>query len=186
MQSDLDLFLKALAFSAHKHRYQKRKDVSGSPYINHPIEVANVLWTIGGIGDVVTLIAAILHDTIEDTDTAPEEVREAFGTEVLALVMEVSDDKNLPKQERKQNQINHAPHLSARAKQIKLADKICNVHDIAYLPPQGWSLQRRIHYLQWAGAVIDGLRGSNEALEKHFDETLAAARRMLAREQQPT
>ncbi len=182
MKNDLTLFLKALNFSAGKHRHQRRKDTAASPYINHPIEVANILWTIGEVYDVAAIIAAILHDTIEDTDATPEEIRLSFGDEILGLVLEVSDNKSLPKQERKQNQITHSPHLSRRAKQIKLADKICNVRDIAYAPPDHWSRQRRIDYLQWAQAVIDGLRGSNEQLERFFDDTLAQARQKLIEE----
>ena len=180
LRNDLDSFLKALNFSAQKHRHQKRKDSPGSPYINHPIEVANILWTIGKVEDITTIIAAILHDTLEDTDATPEDIRTAFGNEVLHLVMELSDNNNLPRQERKKNQIIHAPLLSPRAKLIKLADKICNVHDVAFRPPDGWPRQRRIEYLQWAQAVIDGLRGTNETLENHFDETLATAEKKLA------
>jgi GTP diphosphokinase / guanosine-3',5'-bis(diphosphate) 3'-diphosphatase len=182
LKNDLTLFLKALNFSAGKHRHQRRKDTAASPYINHPIEVANILWTIGKVYDEVAIIAALLHDTIEDTDTTPEEIRLSFGEEVLGLVLEVSDDKSLPKQERKQNQIKHSPHLSRRAKQIKLADKICNVHDIAYAPPDHWPRQRRIDYLQWAQEVIDGLRGVNNPLERFFDDTLAQARQKLTEE----
>ena len=182
MKNDLTFFLTALNFSAGKHRHQRRKDTAASPYINHPIEVAHILWTVGGVYDEITIIAAILHDTIEDTDTTPEEIRQSFGDDVLGLVLEVSDDKSLPKPERKQKQIAHAPHLSWRAKQIKLADKICNVRDIAFAPPSHWPRQRRIDYLQWAGDVIDGLRGANEKLEKHFDETLASARQKLTDE----
>jgi len=182
LKNDLTFFLTALNFSAGKHRHQRRKDTAASPYINHPIEVAHILWTVGGVYDEITIIAAILHDTIEDTDTTPEEIRQSFGDDVLGLVLEVSDDKSLPKPERKQKQIAHAPHLSWRAKQIKLADKICNVRDIAFAPPSHWPRQRRIDYLQWAGDVIDGLRGANEKLEKHFDETLASARQKLTDE----
>ncbi|HRY38178.1 MAG TPA: HD domain-containing protein [Smithellaceae bacterium] len=182
MKKDLTLFLKALNFSAEKHRHQRRKDTAASPYINHPIQVANLLWTIGGVCDMLTIIAAILHDTIEDTDTTPEEIRANFGDEVLGLVLEVSDDKNLPKKERKQNQITHSPHLSRRAKHIKLADKICNVRDVAYAPPDHWPLRRRKEYLQWSQEVIDGLRGANKILEQHFDDTLASAIRKLSEE----
>lgn len=182
LKNDLTLLLKALHFSARKHCSQRRKDTTASPYINHPIEVAHILWTVGETYDETTIIAAILHDTIEDTDTTPDEIQATFGEEVLSLVLEMSDDKNLPKQERKQNQIKHAPHLSQRAKQIKLADKICNVHDIAFAPPDDWPMQRRIDYLRWAQAVIDGLRGSNAQLEKFFDDTLTRARQKIAEE----
>lgn len=180
MNNDLTLFFKALSFSADKHRHQRRKDEKASPYINHPIEVANMLWTVGNVRDIPTLVAAILHDTLEDTDTTPQEIRDLFGKDILELVLEVSDDKNLPKPERKQKQITHSPLLSEQAKQLKLADKICNVHDMAFAPPDSWPLERRIDYLRWAGAVIDGLRGVNPTLEKYFDDTLSAAQKKLA------
>ena len=182
MKNDLTLFLKALNFSAGKHRHQRRKDQKASPYINHPIEVAHILWTVGDVCDMPTIVAAILHDTLEDTDTTADEIRINFGDDVLGLVLEVSDDKSLPKQERKQKQISHSPHLSDRAKLLKLADKICNVRDIAFSPPDSWPLTRRMEYLQWAEAVIDGLRGASEQLETYFDETLAEARKKLAAE----
>ncbi|MEQ8162298.1 MAG: HD domain-containing protein [Smithellaceae bacterium] len=182
MQNDLSVFLKAMKFSAEKHRNQRRKDVQESPYINHPIEVANVLWTIGDVYDVSTIVAALLHDTIEDTNATREEILTNFGEEVLDLVLEVSDDKSLPKQERKARQITKAPSLSWKAKQLKLADKICNISDIVNLPPHNWSWQRRVDYLEWAAAVVAGLRGVNAKLEKYFDETLAEARKKLALE----
>jgi len=182
LQNDLSVFLKAMKFSAEKHRNQRRKDVQESPYINHPIEVANVLWTIGDVYDVSTIVAALLHDTIEDTNTTREEILTNFGEEVLDLVLEVSDDKSLPKQERKAGQIIKAPSLSLKAKQLKLADKICNISDIVNLPPHNWSWQRRVDYLEWAAAVVAGLRGVNAKLEKYFDETLAEARKKLALE----
>jgi guanosine-3',5'-bis(diphosphate) 3'-pyrophosphohydrolase len=182
MHNDLSLFLRAMKFSAEKHRDQRRKDERLSPYINHPIEVANVLWTIGDVYDGVTIIGALLHDTIEDTNTTSEEIRINFGEEVLALVLEVTDDKSLPKQERKLKQIKKAPFLSLRAKELKLADKICNIGDIVNFPPQNWLWQRRVDYLEWADSVIAGLRGTNMKLEMYFDEVLTNARQMLAQE----
>ncbi|OPY85775.1 MAG: Bifunctional (p)ppGpp synthase/hydrolase relA [Smithella sp. PtaU1.Bin162] len=182
MHSDISLFLKAIKFSAEKHRRQRRKDQQASPYINHPIEVADILWTIGNVNDVIVIVAALLHDTIEDTDATPDELRIHFGEDVLALVLEVSDDKNLPKPERKRRQIEKAPFLSSRARLLKLADKICNIRDITYFPPQNWSWQRKFEYLEWAASVIAGLRGVNRELEIHFDEIMAAAQKKLARE----
>lgn len=123
----LAAILKALHFAADKHRDQRRKDVEASPYINHPIEVAELLARVGGVTDLITLQSAILHDTIEDTKTKPEELEAAFGPEVRKVVEEVTDDKQLPKEKRKQLQIEHASHLSERAKQIKIGDKISNV-----------------------------------------------------------
>jgi GTP diphosphokinase / guanosine-3',5'-bis(diphosphate) 3'-diphosphatase len=139
LHNNLSLLLTAVKFSADKHRDQRRKGEPASPYINHPIDVAHVLLTIGDVDDVITIVGALLHDTIEDTNTTAEEICVNFGKDVLALVMEVSDDKNLSQQKRKQKQIENAPFLSLRAKQLKLADKTCNISDIANFPPQNWS-----------------------------------------------
>jgi guanosine-3',5'-bis(diphosphate) 3'-pyrophosphohydrolase len=178
-EQDLALIFKALTFAAEKHRRQRRKDHEETPYINHPIGIAEVLWRVGGVRDVPTLIAAILHDTIEDTGARPEEIAVLFGEEVLALVQEVSDDKSLPKAVRKQLQIEHAPHISRPAKLIKLADKIHNVYSIGHSPPKDWPAKRLADYLDWAENVVDGLRGASADLERHFDETLAQARAHL-------
>lgn len=170
------LLLKAVQFAAHKHRDQRRNNKEASPYINHPIDVANLLAGVGGISDLVTLIGAVLHDTIEDTETTPEELEAEFGPEVRELVAEVTDDKSLPKEVRKQLQIDHAPHRSERAKAIKLGDKICNLLDVTSSPPHTWSLERRTKYLEWTERVIAGCRGTNERLERRYDEVLRAGR----------
>ncbi len=170
--SDTTLLLDALHFAADKHRFQRRKDPEASPYINHPIAAAELLARVGGVTDMVTLLAALLHDTIEDTDTTPDELEARFGPEVRGVVMEVTDDKSLSKEERKQEQIDHAPLLSSRAKRVKIADKICNVLDVTYRPPAKWSLQRRREYLDWSARVVEGCRGANAALEKRFDEVM--------------
>jgi len=162
--------LKAVRFSAHKHQNQRRKDEDASPYINHPIEVAELLANVGDVSDLPTLLAAILHDTVEDTGTTFSELEEHFGRDVRLLVAEVTDDKSLPKEERKQLQIEHSRGLSIPAKQIKIADKICNVRDVIYAPPPNWSMERRREYLQWAKKVVEGCRGSNANLERCFDE----------------
>ena len=175
-EQDLTLIFQALAFAAEKHRHQRRKDHEATPYINHPIDIAELLWRVGGVRDVPTLVAAILHDTIEDTATKPEEIAALFGEKVLALVQEVSDDKSLPKGVRKQLQIEHAPHISRPAKLIKLADKIHNVCSIGHSPPKDWPARRLADYLDWAVSVVDGMRGASADLECYFDETLAQAR----------
>src|SRR5512135_2066956 len=161
----LALLFKALAFAAHKHRDQRRKDAEASPYINHPIALAEVLAGEGAVADPEVLAAALLHDTIEDTATTAEELRAEFGERIAAMVEEVTDDKALPKAERKRLQIEHAPTLSRGAKLVKLADKICNLRDVADRPPAKWDLQRRQEYFEWAKQVIDGLRGIHPALE---------------------
>jgi guanosine-3',5'-bis(diphosphate) 3'-pyrophosphohydrolase len=168
-EKDLALLFRALAFAAHKHRDQRRKDAEASPYINHPIALAEVLAGEGGVADVEVLAAALLHDTIEDTATTPEELRAEFGERIAAMVMEVTDDKALPKTERKRLQIVHAAAISPGAKLVKLADKICNLRDVADRPPAKWDLQRRQEYFEWAKRVIDQLRGAHPGLEAAFD-----------------
>jgi len=171
--------LQALHFSAVKHRDQRRKDDRASPYINHPIEVATVLATVGGVSDLTTLIAAVLHDTIEDTDTTPDELEQRFGREVRLLVEEMTDDKRLPKPERKRLQIEHATHASHRAKLIKLGDKICNVRDVTHQPPAGWPRKRRREYLDWTESVVAECRGASAELEGHYDRVLREGREAL-------
>jgi len=170
-EDSVALIIKAVKFAADKHRDQRRKDAEASPYINHPISLANVLANEGGISDPVVICGALLHDTIEDTDTTAEELTDAFGPEITQVVLEVSDDKSKNKATRKQLQIEHAPHASPQAKLVKLADKICNLRDIASTPPSGWSEQRKAEYFEWANAVIDGVRGTHPELEAIFDET---------------
>ena len=174
--ADTVLLLQAFQFSAERHRHQRRKDQNALPYINHLIEVANVLATVGGVTDVTILVAAILHDTIEDTQTSAAEIEAHFGREVRLLVEEVTDDKSLPRAERKRLQVEHAPHASSRAKLIKLADKICNVRDVTHTPPADWSAERRREYLEWTERVVAGCRGCNPALERQYDEVLRQGR----------
>lgn len=171
---DLGQIIQALAFSAHKHRDQRRKDHKASPYINHPISLADVLVNEAGITDPVTICAALLHDTIEDTETTADELLEAFGPEVLSVVLEVSDDKSLTKAERKRMQVEHAGKKSDRAKLVKLADKICNLRDISNNPPSDWSDQRKQEYFDWAKSVVDQLRGANPKLEELFDNAYSS------------
>jgi guanosine-3',5'-bis(diphosphate) 3'-pyrophosphohydrolase len=130
------LVLKAMAFAALKHRDQRRKDAEASPYINHPIALADLLWNAGGVRDATVIAAALLHDTIEDTKTTAAELRRVFGAKVAGIVGEVTDDKKLPKERRKELQVEHAAHISHSAKLVKLADKICNLRDILESPPK--------------------------------------------------
>jgi len=168
MKPDYSTLLTAISYAAHKHRAQRRKDAEASPYINHPLALAHVLATEGRVTDVKTLIAAVLHDTIEDTETTYAELVDQFGRTVADVVMEVTDDKTLPKADRKRAQIEHAPHMSKRATAVKLADKICNLRDVAHNPPADWSLARRQEYFDWAAAVVDGLPPVNKRLLKAF------------------
>jgi len=173
----------ALAFAAHKHRDQRRKNIAASPYINHPIALANVLANEAGVTGTEVLCAAILHDTVEDTETTLPELEQRFGPVIARIVGEVTDDTSLPKAQRKQLQVEHAKHLSREAKLVKLADKICNLRDVADDPPANWSRERRVEYFEWAKRVIDGVRGVHAGLEAAFD---AVYERGLAQEENRT
>lgn len=168
--NEIGQVLRALEFAADKHRDQRRMDLPASPYINHPIELADVLCNEAGVCDAVVLCAAILHDTIEDTETTHGELVQHFGREIAAIVAEVTDDQRLPKAERKRLQIERAATASDRAKLVKLADKTCNLRDMRARPPVGWALERRRAYFDWAKAVVDKLRGVHRQLEQLFDE----------------
>jgi guanosine-3',5'-bis(diphosphate) 3'-pyrophosphohydrolase len=165
---DTGELLEAIELAAHKHRDQRRKDEAESPYINHPLAVVKLLWQ-HGVRERVPLLAAVLHDTVEDTETTRDELVAKFGEDVAAAVMEVTDDKSLPKERRKELQIEHAPHLSPAAKLVKLADKTCNVRDLTDSPPADWPHERRTQYFAWAKSVVAGLRGVNASLEAAFD-----------------
>jgi (p)ppGpp synthase/HD superfamily hydrolase len=171
--------LAAAVFAAERHRDQRRKGEEAAPYVNHALEVAELLARVGGVADVVTLQAALLHDTVEDTSATPEALEAAFGAEVRRVVEEVTDDRRLSSPARKEAQVRKAPHLSPRARLVKLADKVSNVRAIVEAPPPGWSHARRRDYVDWTARVVAGLRGSSAPLERLYDETLAAARRAL-------
>jgi guanosine-3',5'-bis(diphosphate) 3'-pyrophosphohydrolase len=168
----METVLRAAAFAAEKHRKQRRKDVEASPYINHPIQLAYILVQ-ADIEDPIVLAAALLHDTVEDTQTTLDELEIVFGYEIARIVAECTDDKQLDKLERKQAQVDHAATLSPRAKLVKLADKIANVSDIDGAPPAGWSVERKREYFDWAKRVVDRMRGANAALEARFDAEYA-------------
>ena len=173
-EDDLKLFLNALQFAAHKHKDQRRKDCDATPYINHPIALASIMCNEANVMDIEAICGALLHDTVEDTDTSPEELEREFGAVIKSIVMDVTDDKGLDKPARKQAQIDHAAHISDQAKLVKLADKISNLRDIASSPPEGWSVERCQTYFDWAKKVIDELRGVHPELEAIFDEVYAA------------
>ncbi|XP_073320300.1 guanosine-3',5'-bis(diphosphate) 3'-pyrophosphohydrolase MESH1 [Pagrus major] len=170
MNSDAVLLLETVNFAAEKHRNQRRKDAEQTPYINHPIGVARILSHEGDVTDIEVLQAALLHDTVEDTDTSPAELEAKFGPIVARIVQEVTDDKTLPKQERKRQQVAHAPHCSRQAKLVKLADKLYNLRDLNRCTPVGWSTERVQEYFLWASEVVKGLRGTNSALEEKLEE----------------
>ena len=174
----LPQFIRALEFASRKHSTQRRKDAEASPYINHPIALVSILAVEAGIEDPDVLCAALLHDTIEDTDTTCEELAEQFGSVIADIVLEVTDDKTLKKDVRKQLQIEHAPALSHAAGLVKFADKIANLRDVADKPPADWRVQRRQEYFDWGKAVVGGIGDAPPRLRELFDA--AYARRPLS------
>jgi guanosine-3',5'-bis(diphosphate) 3'-pyrophosphohydrolase len=168
MKNDIVLILKAASFAAEKHRGQLRKDVEATPYINHPLEVARILAEEGAVSDPEVIAAALLHDTIEDTETSESELAALFGVRVASMVAEVTDDKGISKVDRKQMQIEHAPSKTKGAAMVKLADKLSNVRDVLYRPPSDWSLERRRQYLQWSKRVVNALPIQDQHLKDIF------------------
>jgi guanosine-3',5'-bis(diphosphate) 3'-pyrophosphohydrolase len=171
--SDCSLILRAASFAADRHRDQRRKGIDETAYINHPFAVARALCDEGDVRDPELLAAALLHDTIEDTETTQEELRRAFGARIAAIVVEVTDDKRLSKATRKRNQVEHAAQASLEAKQLKIADKLCNLREILASPPQNWPLFRKYEYFDWAKAVVDQVRDANPRLAGKFDAAYA-------------
>ena len=168
--ADAKKLISAINFAAQKHKDQRRKDADLTPYINHPLNLLNILANEAGVTDLVTLISAVLHDTIEDTEATANELTGLFGAEVTAIVLEVTDDKTLDKSARKARQIETAPKKSLRAKHVKLADKIANLRDVADSPPARWTLERRQEYFDWAKAVVDALGATHPTLEHLFHQ----------------
>ncbi len=171
---DVYQIIDGIVFSAEKHQFQTRKDSSNTPYIIHPIGVANNLMTIGKVRDADVIIAALLHDTVEDTDTSFDEIESRFGVRVTDFVREVTDDKSLAKDVRKRLQIEHAPHKSFGAAQVKLSDKLYNLSDMAKCPPQGWEEERVDAYFRWAQSVVDNLPWVNAPLKQAVDDVIAS------------
>jgi (p)ppGpp synthase/HD superfamily hydrolase len=162
--------LAAAHFAAEKHAHQKRKGENGEPYFNHLLEVAELIAASSDELDVELLMAAFLHDTVEDTSVTLQELEQRFGKDVAALVAEVTDDKSLPKETRKQLQVEHTPEKSPRAQTLKLADKISNLRAIISSPPVGWSLERKRQYFEWARQVVSGIASPNNFLKSEFDK----------------
>jgi guanosine-3',5'-bis(diphosphate) 3'-pyrophosphohydrolase len=171
MVQDQHAILEAALFAAEKHARQRRKGAAGEPYVNHLLEVAELVSSALTEPDTNLVIAALLHDTVEDTGVTRDELVERFGSDVAALVMEVTDDKSLPKAERKRLQVQNASKKSVRAQVIKLADKISNLRSVLDSPPVDWDDERRRQYFEWAKQVIAGLSAPNPVLLAEFERT---------------
>jgi (p)ppGpp synthase/HD superfamily hydrolase len=171
MIRDIHAILAAARFASEKHAGQKRKGAAGEPYVNHVLEVAELVSSALRECDANLIIAALLHDTIEDTSVTRDELAQRFGPDVADLVVELTDDKSLPKAERKRLQVQHAPKISPRAQIIKLADKISNLRSILYSPPADWDYERKKEYFEWGKQVVDALSAPDAALKTEFENT---------------
>lgn len=174
MHADIRILTNAFKFSANKHKKQRRKGILEIPYVNHPIDVANLLANVIDTDDYILLVSAVLHDTIEDTDTTFEELELTFGSDIANIVFEVSDNMSLPKSERKRLQIEKASGLSNRAKMIKIADKICNIQDMLNTRYH-WTIRQKLKYISWSEKVVEQCKGLNENLDEQFDIILKIA-----------
>lgn len=179
MNQELVELSRAFHFAALRHEQHRRKGERAEPYVNHLAEVLLLLAEATGGEDPVLLLGALLHDTVEDTETTLAELEETFGPEVARLVSEVTDDKALPKEERKRLQIETIRSKSERARLLKMADQTSNVRSLGSSPPAHWTLQRKQQYIHWAQAVVDGCRGLNAHLEEAFDQASQAAAEVL-------
>lgn len=173
-------YRRAAQFAARKHAGQFRKD-GKTPYIAHPASVAAILRA-HGVQDEATITAALCHDTLEDTDTSYDELRESFGQVVADTVKELTNDANLPKPEQKRAQIAHGVTGSARWAAVKLADKIANLTDIIRIPPAGWDADRKIAYYNHAKAVVDNMTNAPPALKEAFNKVYQAGLKEITRQ----
>jgi (p)ppGpp synthase/HD superfamily hydrolase len=180
---DLVRLAHAADYAARQHIAQRRKGQRAEPYINHLTEVAALLAEATDGGDVVLLMGGLLHDTLEDTDATYEDLVQHFGPEVATLVAEVTDDKSLPKEERKRLQIEKTAAKSRRAKLLKIADKTSNLRGLVGSPPVGWTETRLRDYVVWASDVVRSCRGLNARLEAAFDAAHEAASRHYGRQE---
>lgn len=170
--------VRACSYAAQMHAGQRRKGAAGEPYVNHVIDVADRVAQ-SAAADETLVIAALLHDVVEDTRGTAAEIAAMFGADVAALVLEVSDNKALPKAERKWQQEMTVAAKSDGAKRIKLADKASNLTALALSPPTHWDAARKADYVAWAMRVIEPCRGLDPLLEAGFDAAVLRAQAAL-------
>jgi guanosine-3',5'-bis(diphosphate) 3'-pyrophosphohydrolase len=179
MLPPLRLVCEAAELAARRHNGMARKGRGNEPYINHLAEVANLLCAATEGADAELVAAGWLHDSIEDTDTTREELAQRFSERVGSLVQECTDDMSLPKAERRRLQVVNAPHKSAGAMLIKIADKISNVGARIVADPSAEERDDLVDYTNWAEQVVAGCRGGNAFLDQTFDTTVKLARSSL-------
>lgn len=171
---NLSKLLNAINYAIKNHGLQTRKSDETTPYVTHCISVASYLTSIAGITDIEVIMAAVLHDVVEDTDAKYKEIECLFGKRVASIVAQVSDDRLLSKVERKKLQVRNAPTKCYEAKLVKLADKLHNLSDLLQNPPHGWSPDIIRGYFVWSHAVVAGLRGTNSPLEEELDKVFSS------------
>ena len=179
MLAPLRLVSEAAELAARRHNGMARKGRGNEPYINHLAEVANLLSAATEGADAELVAAGWLHDSIEDTETTREELAQKFSERVASLVVECTDDMNLPKAERRRLQAVHAPKKSPSAKLIKIADKISNIGARIHSDPSTEERDDLVDYINWAEQVVAGCRGGNAFLDQTFDKTVKLARSSL-------
>ena len=177
--NDTVLITHALRFAAERHSSQRRKGQAKEPYVNHLAEVSELVADATEGKDANLIAAALLHDTIEDTETSSDELVATFNNDIAQLVADVTDDKSLPKQDRKHLQVVNSRAQNMRVKLLKLADKTSNLRSLANSPPENWNTERKQAYIDWAIKVAAGLKGVNPWLEERFDEALRRAQKTL-------
>lgn len=171
-------YFEALSFAAEQHQFQRRGGYDPLPYINHLIKVSSAIIQVGKEEDAVVVLAAILHDVVEDSEVSVEALAERFGFKVASIVEELTDDMELPYAQRKALQIERATQLSSAARKIRIADKASNIYDI-FSYPLDWTPQKKMAYLENAIAVVEQIRGTHTALEAWFDQSVQFARQSL-------
>jgi (p)ppGpp synthase/HD superfamily hydrolase len=171
------LLLDSISFAADKHKLQRRKGTLKIPYINHPVKVCRFISACGEV-NMDLLVAAVLHDVVEDTDTSEKEISDKYGNKVASIVMEVTDNMALPKKKRKELQITKASQLSREAKIIKIADKASNIEDILIYPLL-WTKSRKLEYIEWSYMVFQGCKGQNNLLDEKFLEVYSKGLKLL-------
>lgn len=163
--------LLALEYANKMHAGQTRRDLAATPYIIHPLQVCSNLWHIGQVRNANILMAALLHDTLEDTKATAEELEKLFGTRVCITVQEVTNDPALNSEQNKQRQIDHISFMSQDARLVKLADRLANIADLSQSTPN-WLPEKIERYFEWGSKLLFGLQGTNTALEKALSQAL--------------
>jgi len=165
-EKDAEAVLGAAIFATEKHKSQVRSNEKKTPYIIHPIEVADLVMKIGHVYDKDVLITALLHDVMDDTQTTYEQITSLYGTKVSSYLEEMTSKQGLSLKEQKKQQIMQAFRQNPSVAIIKLSDKLSNLKTLATSPPPSWSRDRIDQYFQWAQTVIENLPESNQLLKK--------------------